>query len=161
MAEPLVIVKHLKKYYPVQAGILQRTANWVRAVDGISFNIRQGETLGLVGESGCGKTTAGKAMINLVRPTAGEVLFNTSKNCESSEYIDIAGLNKRQRRRARKMVQIILQNPYSSLNPRMTVFRMMREVIAYHNLAPADRPAADLINELMATVGLQPTDAHK
>ena len=161
MAAPLVVVKHLKKYYPVKAGILQRTANWVRAVDDISFSIKQGETLGLVGESGCGKTTAGKAMINLVRPTAGEVLFNTSDNCEGSEYIDIAGLSKRQRRRSRKMVQIIFQNPYSSLNPRMTVFRMMREVIAYYRLAPAGRPAADLINELMATVGLQPTDAHK
>jgi len=161
MAEPLVIVKHLKKYYPVKAGILQRTANWVRAVDDISFSIRQGETLGLVGESGCGKTTAGKAMINLVRPTAGEVLFNTSENCVCSEYMDVAGLPKRQRRQARKMMQIIFQNPYSSLNPRMTVFRMMREVIAYYKLAPAGRPAADLISELMATVGLQPTDAHK
>jgi oligopeptide transport system ATP-binding protein len=114
-----------------------------------------------VGESGCGKTTAGKSMINLVRPTAGEVLFNTSDNCECSEYMDIAGLSKRRRRRARKMVQIIFQNPYSSLNPRMTVFRMMREVIVYYKLAPAGRPAADLINELMAKVGLQPTDAHK
>lgn len=161
MAEPLVIVKHLKKYYPIKAGIFQRTANWVRAVDDISFNIRQGETLGLVGESGCGKTTAGKAMINLVRPTAGEVLFNTSDNCERSEYMDIAGLSKRERRQARKMVQIIFQNPYSSLNPRMTVYRMMREVITYYKLAPAGRPATDLINELMATVGLQPTDAYK
>jgi oligopeptide transport system ATP-binding protein len=161
MADPLVVVKNLKKYYPIKAGLLQRTVNWVRAVDDISFNIRQGETLGLVGESGCGKTTAGKAMINLVRPTAGEVLFNTSDNCDSAEYIDIAGLSKRKRRQARKTVQIIFQNPYSSLNPRMTVFRMMREVIAYHKLAPAGRSAADLIRELMATVGLQPTDAHK
>jgi oligopeptide transport system ATP-binding protein len=161
MTEPLVIVKHLKKYYPIKAGILQRTVNWVRAVDDISFRIRQGETLGLVGESGCGKTSAGKAMINLVRPTAGEVLFNTSDDCERAEYMNLAGLSKRERKRARKTVQIIFQNPYSSLNPRMTVFRMMREVIAYHKLAPAGRPAADLIRELMATVGLQPTDAHK
>jgi len=161
MTEPLVVVKHLKKYYPVKAGILQRTAAWVKAVDDISFSIRQGETLGLVGESGCGKTTAGKAMINLVRPTAGEVLFNTSNDCSRREYINIAGLSKRERRRARRMVQIIFQNPYSSLNPRMTVYRMMREVIAWHNLASAGRPADDIIRELMATVGLQPTDAHK
>jgi oligopeptide/dipeptide ABC transporter ATP-binding protein len=161
MTEPLVIVKHLKKYYPVKAGLLQRTVSWIKAVDDISFSIQQGETLGLVGESGCGKTTAGKAMINLVRPTSGEVLFNTSQNCSRAEYINIAGLPKRDRRRTRKMVQIIFQNPYSSLNPRMTVFRMMKEVIACHDLAPAGRPVADIIRELMATVGLQPTDAHK
>jgi oligopeptide/dipeptide ABC transporter ATP-binding protein len=161
MAEPLVIVKHLKKYYPVKAGILQRTVNWVRAVDDISFDIRQGETLGLVGESGCGKTTAGKAMINLVRPTAGKVLLNTSADCDRAEYLNITGLSKRERQRVRKTVQIIFQNPYSSLNPRMTVFRMLREVIAYHKLAPAGQATVDRIQELMATVGLQPTDAHK
>ena len=161
MTEPLVVVEQLKKYYPVKAGVLQRTVSWVRAVDDISFKIRKGETLGLVGESGCGKTTAGKAMINLVRPTSGKVLLNTSDNCDRAEYLDLAGLSKRKRRRARKTVQIIFQNPYSSLNPRMTVFRMMREVITYHKLAPAGRSAADLIGELMATVGLQPTDAHK
>jgi oligopeptide/dipeptide ABC transporter ATP-binding protein len=161
MAAPLVIVKHLKKYYPVKAGILQRTVNWVRAVDDISFEIRQGETLGLVGESGCGKTTAGKAMINLVRASGGKVLLNTSADCERAEYLNITGLSKRERQRVRKTVQIIFQNPYSSLNPRMTVFRMLREVIACHNLAPAGQATVARIDALMATVGLQPTDAHK
>ena len=161
MVDPLVIVKHLKKYFPIKAGLFQRAVSWVRAVDDISFDIRQGETLGLVGESGCGKTTAGKAMVNLVRPTSGEVLFNTSQDGEPAEYMDIAGLSKRERRRARKTVQFIFQNPYSSLNPRMTVFRMMREVITCHKLAPAGPATAERIRQLMATVGLQPTDAHK
>ena len=87
--------------------------NAIRPVDGVSFCLQAGETLGLVGESGCGKTTAGKAMINLVRPTAGEVLFNASANSDRARYMDIARLSKRKRRRARKTVQIIFQNRFS------------------------------------------------
>jgi len=161
MAEPLVIVEGLKKYFPVKSGLLQRTRSWLRAVDDISFDIHRGETLGLVGESGCGKTTAGKAMINLVRPTGGRVLFDVSQKDAPTSYVDIAGLTRSERRRARKTVQIIFQNPYSSLNPRMTVFRMMREVIAHYRLAPPGRPTEDHIREVMEMVGLQPTDAHK
>jgi oligopeptide transport system ATP-binding protein len=161
MAQPLVIVDHLKKYYPVKAGVFQRTKAWVRAVDDISFTIRKGETLGLVGESGCGKTSAGKTMINLTRPSSGKVLLNTSPDCEGSEYIDIAGLSKEGRKKVRKQVQIIFQNPYSSLNPRMTVYRMMREVIGYYGLAPSGEATRKKMEELLTLVGLQPSDAHK
>jgi peptide/nickel transport system ATP-binding protein len=161
MEQPLVIIDHLKKYYPVKAGVFQRTAAWVKAVDDVSFTIRKGETLGLVGESGCGKTSAGKAIINLIRPTSGKVLLNTSDECEKKEYVDIAGLSKKERKKMRRQVQIIFQNPYSSLNPRMTVFRMMRQVISYYGLAPSGEATKKRIAELLTLVGLQPTDAHK
>ena len=161
MPQPLVVVDHLKKYYPVKAGVFQRTVAWVRAVDDISFTIRKGETLGLVGESGCGKTSAGKAMINLTRPTSGKVLLNTCPDCENGAYVDVAGLSKAKRKKIRKHVQIIFQNPYSSLNPRMTVFRMMREIISYYGLASPGEGVKKRIEELLTLVGLQPADAHK
>src|SRR6266571_3090396 len=111
-AEPLLSVRNLKKYFPIRRGILSRVADHVKAVDDISFDIDKGETFGLVGESGCGKTTAGRAILRLLEPDAGTIRF---------DGIDLLGLGKQELRRKRRDMQIIFQDPYASLNPRMTI----------------------------------------
>ncbi|UCF89838.1 MAG: ATP-binding cassette domain-containing protein, partial [Desulfobacterales bacterium] len=161
MPNPLIQVSRLTKYFPIKTGVFQRTAGWIKAVDGISFHIRSGEMLGLVGESGCGKSTAGKAMINLERPTAGEVLLNMAPEGDPPQYVDITRLNRRARKRLRQKVQIIFQNPYGSLNPRMTVNRMLKEIINYYDLAPSAQAAHERILHLLDRVGLHPEDLNK
>ena len=116
--EPLLEVKNLKKYFPVQSGVFGRTTDYVKAVDGVSFNIFKGETLGLVGESGCGKSTTGRMLVNLMAPTSGEVIF---------EGRDVAKLSKKEQKSMRKNIQIIFQDPYSSLNPRMNIGDIIAE----------------------------------
>jgi len=116
--EPLLEVKNLKKYFPVQSGVFGRTTDFVKAVDGVSFNIFKGETLGLVGESGCGKSTTGRMLVNLMTPTSGQVIF---------EGHDIAKLSKKEQKSMRKNIQIIFQDPYSSLNPRMNIGDIIAE----------------------------------
>jgi oligopeptide/dipeptide ABC transporter ATP-binding protein len=116
--EPLLKVKNLKKYFPVEAGVFGREKEFVKAVDDVSFNIYKGETLGLVGESGCGKSTTGRMLVNLLTPTSGEVIF---------EGIDIAKLSKKDQKSMRKNIQIIFQDPYSSLNPRMSIGDIIAE----------------------------------
>ncbi|MBK5241318.1 ABC transporter ATP-binding protein [Clostridium sp.] len=116
--EPLIQVKNLKKYFPVQSGVFGKTTDYVKAVDDISFNIFKGETLGLVGESGCGKSTTGKMLVNLLSPTSGQVIF---------EGRDIAKLSKKEQKGMRKNIQIIFQDPYSSLNPRMNIGDIIAE----------------------------------
>src|SRR5207253_1377247 len=111
-AEPLLAVRDLKKHYPVRKGVLRRTAGWVYAVDGVSFEIGRGETLGLVGESGCGKSTAGKAILKLIEPTAGTIRL---------ENRPIEGLSRAEMRSVRRELQVVFQDPYSSLNPRLSV----------------------------------------
>src|SRR5947199_10853919 len=111
-AEPLLSVRNLKKYFPIRRGVFSRIAAYVKAVDDVSFDINKGETFGLVGESGCGKTTAGRAILRLLEPDDGRVRF---------DGIDLLSLGKQDLRRKRRDMQIIFQDPYASLNPRMTI----------------------------------------
>jgi oligopeptide transport system ATP-binding protein len=150
--EILLDVRNLRKYYPVTKGfIFQRQVGAVKAVDDISFFIRKGETLGLVGESGCGKTTTGRVILRLQEPSAGEALF---------EGRDIFKLHKEELRRLRRDMQIIFQDPYSSLNPRMTVGDIIGEPLEIHNLARG-REKVRRVQELLEVVGLSPYHANR
>lgn len=143
----LLEVKHLKVHFPVKHGLFTRVAGYVKAVDDVSFTVAPGETLGLVGESGCGKTTLGRAIIKLIEPTDGFILF---------EGEDLAQLSPREMRARRRKLQMIFQDPYGSLNPRMTVGEIIGEAIDIHQLA-ADRNARQKrIEELLRAVGLDP-----
>jgi oligopeptide transport system ATP-binding protein len=144
----LLDVRDLKMYFPVTSGVLfQRKVADVKAVDGISFAIRQGETLGLVGESGCGKTTAGRCILMLHQPTAGEINF---------EGHDLTKMKGREIRRMRRRMQMIFQDPYASLNPRMTVGSIIGEPLVVHGLAGGRKGRRDRVQELMRVVGLNP-----
>jgi oligopeptide/dipeptide ABC transporter ATP-binding protein len=144
---PLVEVRNLTKHFPLGGGVLGRPRRWIRAVDGVSFRIHPGETLGLVGESGCGKTTTGRAILRLVEPTGGEVRFAGD---------DVRAMNAAGLRRLRRRAQIVFQDPFSSLNPRMTVGAMLEEVLKVHRLA-GDREGRRLrVAELLERVGLRP-----
>jgi oligopeptide transport system ATP-binding protein len=144
---PLVRVENLKKHFPITRGILfQRQVGAVRAVDGVSFAIHRGETLGLVGESGCGKTTAGRTLLQLYRPTAGSVFF---------DGVDLSALNREALRRIRQRVQMIFQDPFASLNPRMTVSRIIGEPLRIHKLAQGQQQI-ERVQELLRLVRLNP-----
>jgi len=145
--EILVEVKNLKKYFPITKGIIfQKHVGDIKAVDGISFFIRRGETLGLVGESGCGKTTTGRTILQLYRPTAGEVFFEGQNLCE---------MKGEKLRRMRKKMQMIFQDPYASLNPRMTVGNIIGEPLEVHNIATG-KEKMERVQELLRIVGLNP-----
>ncbi len=145
MPEPLLRVKNLKKYFPIRGGLFSREVARVHAVDDVNLDIMAGETLGLVGESGCGKSTTGRTILRLIEPTAGEVWFG-SKNVPS--------LDKRSLRALRKEMQIIFQDPYASLNPRMTVGSIIGEALIIHKLAPSRRAREERVVQLLETVGL-------
>jgi oligopeptide/dipeptide ABC transporter ATP-binding protein len=144
---PLLTVHHLKKYFPVRSGLFSRGSAWVKAVDDISFEVYKGETLGLVGESGCGKTTTGRAILRLLEPTDGKVYF---------EGQDISNLQGPELRALRRQIQIIFQDPYSSLNPRMTVGNIVGEALKVHRLVSASQ-YNQRVSELLERVGLSPS----
>ena len=142
--DALLEVKGLKKHFPIRKGIFSRVVNVVRAVDGISFSLMPGETLGLVGESGCGKTTASRVILRLDEPTGGNVYF---------EGRDVFALGREQLRQFRKDVQIVFQDPYSSLNPRLTIGRIIAEGIGAHRIARG-RKKKEIVEDLLEKVGL-------
>src|SRR5262245_49715778 len=146
-AEPLLSVRNLKKYFPIRRGVFSRVAAYVKAVDDITFDINKGETFGLVGESGCGKTTAGRAILRLIEPDAGDVQFDG----DDLMKLDSGGL-----RRKRRDMQIIFPDPYSSLDPRMTIRSIVGEPFVIHGLAKgSDREQQ--VAALLKTVGLDPS----
>ena len=147
MSEPLLRVRELVKYFPVKGGLLSRQVDKVHAVDGVSFDIQAGETLGVVGESGCGKSTTGRCILRLIEPTSGEVWFD-GRNVTKMGKDELRGL-------ARDM-QIIFQDPYASLNPRMTVGAIIGEALTIHKLSQGPGEYRARIAELLEMVGLSP-----
>jgi oligopeptide transport system ATP-binding protein len=145
MTAPLLRVENLVKRFPVKGGILRRTVAEVHAVSGVSFDLAPGETLGLVGESGCGKSTTGRLILRLIEPTSGQIWF---------EGKDITALDQQQMIALRRDMQIIFQDPYASLNPRMTIGAIVAEALVIHGLAKTPREREDRVVELLETVGL-------
>ncbi len=145
----LLEVKDLKMYFPIQKGFLRRVVGHVRAVDGVSFFIREGETLGLVGESGCGKTTVGRSILRAYEPTAGQVLFRVK-----DQMVDILKLKPDELKPLRREMQIIFQDPFSSLNPRMTVMDIISEPLVVNNMAQGDELKSQ-VRHLLEAVGLR------
>lgn len=147
----LLKIVDLKVYFPIRRGIFARTSGYVCAVDGVSFSLKKGETLGIVGESGCGKTTTGMAVMNLVKPTDGSIFFQGES---------ITQMPAAQMRKMRKEMQIIFQDPYSSLNPRMTLNQILNEPMRIHGMYPG-RERAERIAYLLEKVGLSPEHGRR
>ena len=149
--ETLLSVENLEVHFPIKKGLLSRTAGYVYAVDGVSITLEKGETLGIVGESGCGKTTTGLAVLRLIEPTAGIVRFGDT---------DITTLNKSELRTLKKEIQMIFQDPYSSLNPRMTVNHILKDPMEIHGMYPGTE-RKDRIAYLLEKVGLRPEQGRR
>ena len=150
-AKMLLEVRNLKKHFPIQKGFFQRTVGQVKAVDGISFTIREGETLGLVGESGCGKTTTGRALLRILEPTAGEVRYHR----EDGTTVDLAALPERDLKPYRRDIRLIFQDPQSSLNPRLPVLEIVGEVLRVNGVARGHE-VEERVADLLQKVGLRP-----
>jgi oligopeptide/dipeptide ABC transporter ATP-binding protein len=151
MTTPLLVAENLVKHFPARRDVLGRPRAWVKAVDGVSFALNEGETLALVGESGCGKSTVGRLVLRLIEPGAGRVCFQGR---------DIGALGSAALRRLRRHMQIIFQDPFASLNPRMTVGQMIAEPLALHGIVPPGRRRAR-VRELLDMVGLPPEHAAR
>ncbi len=149
--QDLLRIEELVKHFPIKAGFLKRTVGQVRAVDGVSFNVKPGETLGIVGESGCGKTTLGRTILKLLEPTSGKIVFDGQ---------DITGFKRKQMRAIRRDIQIVFQDPYASLNPRMTVRDIVAEPLRIHDLYTRGE-GNRRVEELLRTVGLSPEHGNR
>ncbi|MEK3878677.1 dipeptide ABC transporter ATP-binding protein [Paenibacillus sp. FSL H8-0122] len=147
----LLEVRNLKKHYPIRRGFFSKQVGAVKAVDGITLSVEQGETLAVVGESGCGKSTTGRAILRLIEPTEGEIMFGGT---------DVRSLNTEQLRRFRTDMQMVFQDPYASLDPRWTVQRILEEPLRTHGSAPAGE-LKSRVEQLMEVVGLSPYQAHR
>lgn len=151
--DTLLEVNNLKMYFPVSSGILfQRAVAYIKAVDGISFSVKRGETFGLVGESGCGKTTLGRCILQLYRPTEGEIIF---------EGQELTKLSSKEMRAMRRQMQVIFQDPYSSLNPRMTAGDIIGEPLDVHKLVSNKAEKRERVADLLQNVGLNPYMADR
>lgn len=151
MTETLLKVENLKKYFPIYGGIFQRTVGNVKAVDDISFEVKKGETLALVGESGCGKSTTGRTLLRLLEPTEGKVYF---------EGEELTKLNNEQMRKKRRDLQIVFQDPFASLNPRKTVFKIIEEPLIVHNYGDKEE-RREKVYQLLEVVGLHRDHARR
>jgi peptide/nickel transport system ATP-binding protein len=150
-ASSVLEVKHLKKYFPIQKGFLRKVVGQVRAVDDVSFDVKAGETLALVGESGCGKTTTARCILRAYDPSDGQILFRT----RTGDMVDLASVSRKNLRPLRREMQMIFQDPYSSLNPRMTLLDIVSEPLLVHGVRdPKQR--LDRVAELLRLVGLRP-----
>ncbi len=149
--EDLIVVRDLKKYFPVRGGILQRTVAWVQAVDGISFTIKKGECLGMVGESGCGKTTIGRTMLRLIEPTSGSIFYGGQ---------DVLKVKGAERQQIRRKMQIIFQDPYASLDPRVPIGELVVEGLEIHKIGNKQEREAKVL-ESLKRVGLEDYHARR
>jgi oligopeptide/dipeptide ABC transporter ATP-binding protein len=156
LPQPLLDVRSLQKFFPITKGFLQRTVGHVRAVDGVDFTVNEGETLGLVGESGCGKTTASRCILRAIDPTGGEIFYKT----RDGRTVDLAALKPAELRPLRAEIQMIFQDPFGSLNPRMTLLDNVGEPLLVNGVGNR-RERADRVAELLRLVGLRPEFMHR
>ena len=156
MTAPLLDVRGLRKFFPIAKGMLRRVTGHVRAVDDVSFTVQEGETLGLVGESGCGKTTTARCILRAIDPTDGQVLYRT----RDDKVVDLAPMSSAELGPLRKEIQMIFQDPFGSLNPRMTLFDNVGEPLLVNGMR-SRRERMDRVAELLRLVGLRPEFMHR